>query len=75
MEFVKPYLADGKDFNSRMSRQEPLKSARFDTKSDTKIGPGADSGGSSPLLFSGGRVESRNIRKSASPALVLATPP
>jgi hypothetical protein len=56
MEFTKSYLADGKGFNSRMSRQEPLKSARFDTKSDTKLGRGADSGGSSPFL-SGGRIE------------------
>jgi hypothetical protein len=38
MEFAKPYLADGKGFNSRTSRQKPLKSARFDTKSDTKFG-------------------------------------
>ena len=32
MEFAKQYLADGKGFNSRMSRQKPLKSARFATK-------------------------------------------
>jgi hypothetical protein len=32
MEVTKPYLADGKGFNSRMSRKKPLKSARFATK-------------------------------------------
>jgi hypothetical protein len=32
MELAKPYLAGDKGFNSLMSRQEPLKSARFDTK-------------------------------------------
>ena len=32
MEAKNPYLADGKDFNSRTSRQKPLKSARFATK-------------------------------------------
>ena len=51
-----PY-ADGKDFNSRTSRQKPLKSSHFDTKLDTKLGPGADSGGSRPLRFSGGRTQ------------------
>jgi hypothetical protein len=54
MELTKSYLADGKDLNSRTSRQKRLKSARFDTKSDTKLGPGADSGGSSPHLSRGG---------------------
>jgi hypothetical protein len=32
MESEKSYLADGKGFNSRMSRQKPLKSACFATK-------------------------------------------
>jgi hypothetical protein len=32
MEVYNPYLADGKGFNSRTSRQESLKSARFATK-------------------------------------------
>ena len=32
MEFAKPYLADGKGVNSRMSRQKPRKSARLATK-------------------------------------------
>jgi hypothetical protein len=32
MERQKQQLADGKDFNSRMSRQKPSKSARFATK-------------------------------------------
>jgi hypothetical protein len=32
MEVTKTYLADGKGCNSRMSRQKPLKSARFATK-------------------------------------------
>ena len=32
MEFVKPYLIDGKDLNSRMSRQKPPKPACFATK-------------------------------------------
>jgi len=40
MELAKSYLADGKGFNSRTSRPEPLKSACFDTKSDTKLGRG-----------------------------------
>jgi hypothetical protein len=56
MERQKPYLADGKGFNSRMSRQEPLKSAHFATKMLPKcvlpicyqidFGPRADRGGS-----------------------------
>jgi hypothetical protein len=54
MECAKPYLADGKGFNNRMRRQKPLKSAHFDTKSDTKLGRG---GGSSPPLLSGGRPQ------------------
>ena len=32
MELQNTYLADGKGFNSRMSRREPLKLARFATK-------------------------------------------
>ena len=54
MELTKSYLADGTGFNSRMSRQKPAKSTRFDTKSDTKLGPGADSGGSVLVFQSGG---------------------
>jgi hypothetical protein len=46
--------ADGTGFNSRMSRQQGVKSTRFDTKSDTKLGPGADSGGSVLVFQSGG---------------------
>ena len=54
MELTKSYLADGTGFNSRMSRQKLAKSTRFDTKSDTKLGPGADCGGSVLVFQSGG---------------------
>jgi PRTRC genetic system protein C len=78
MEFAKPYLADGKDFNNRMSRHKPLKSARFATKVlpkrvlpicyQTRFGPRADRGGSalfnrrSVLPFCLGRTKARSKR-------------
>jgi hypothetical protein len=40
MELAKKYLADGKGFKSRMSRQKPVKLVHSDTKSDTKLGRG-----------------------------------
>ena len=53
MELATLYLLDGKGVNNRTSRQEALKSARFDTKSDTKLGRGLIVADQAPFLSDG----------------------
>ena len=69
MEVKNPYFADGKDFNSRTSRQKPPKSARLATKMlpkrvlpicyQTDSGQGADRGGSALYILLVGDYDSK----------------